>query len=102
MSPVEQTPPETAPDNAPETSNRLVNMPISFFAIVMGLAGLTLAWEKAEHATIMPFMASPYHALITASVFVLLLGFYLTKYVLHRKAVLQELYHPVRSSYRLL
>jgi len=60
---------------------------------------LTLAWEKAEQATIMPFMASPYHALITAVVFVLLLGFYIAKYVLHRKAVLMELHHPVRLSF---
>lgn len=88
----------TVVDKAP-IPTRLGNLPISFFAIVMGLAGLTLAWEKAEHATIMPFMASPYHAMITAGVFVALLIAYTAKYVLHREAVLKELHHPVRLSF---
>ncbi|HEY9080050.1 SLAC1 anion channel family protein [Magnetovibrio sp.] len=83
----------------PATTTRLENMPISFFAVVMGLCGLTLAWEKAEQVMIMPFMVSPYHAAITAVVFVLLLGGYLAKYVLHRDAVFKELRHPVRLSF---
>jgi hypothetical protein len=28
-------------------STQLENFPVSFFAMVMGLAGLTIAWEKA-------------------------------------------------------
>lgn len=87
------------PTAATAGASRLDNMPISFFAVVMGLAGLTLAWEQAEQAAIMPFMASPFHATITAVVFVLLFGFYVAKYVLHRKAVLMELHHPVLLSY---
>ena len=30
-------------------ATRLENFPISFFAMMMGLAGLTIAWEKAQH-----------------------------------------------------
>jgi len=86
-------------EQKPDATTRLQNMPISFFAVVMGLSGLTLAWEKAEQVAIMPFMASPYHAAITGVVFVLLLGFYLAKYVLHRDAVFKELRHPVRLSF---
>ncbi|OEJ68021.1 SLAC1 anion channel family protein [Magnetovibrio blakemorei] len=88
----------TVQDKA-STPARLGNLPISFFAIVMGLAGLTLAWEKAEQATIMPFMASPYHAMITAVVFIVLLIAYTAKYVLHREGVLKELHHPVQLSF---
>jgi len=29
-------------------SERLKNFPISFFAVVMGLAGTTIAWHRAE------------------------------------------------------
>ncbi len=82
-----------------ETPTRLANMPVSFFAVVMGLSGLTIAWDKAEQVTIMPFMASPYHAIITVAVFVVLLGFYIAKYIFHRVAVLKELHHPVRLSF---
>ena len=78
---------ETSP-----TPTKLGNLPISFFSVVMGLSGLTLAWEQAEQAAIMPFMASPYHALISGAVFVVLLGFYIAKYVFHRQAVLRELH----------
>jgi tellurite resistance protein len=95
MTSVENTP----SDQASPTPTRLSNMPISFFAVVMGLCGLTLAWEKAEQATIMPFMASPYHAMIAGAVFTVLLGFYVAKYVVHREAVLKELHHPVRLSF---
>jgi len=84
---------------APANTSRLNNMPIAFFAVVMGLVGLTLTWKQAEQAVIMPFKASPFLAAITATVFVLLLGFYAAKYVLHRKAVLTELHHPVLISY---
>jgi len=29
-------------------SERLQNFPISFFAVVMGLTGATIAWRRAE------------------------------------------------------
>ncbi len=32
-----------------QATNRLENFPISFFSTVMGLAGLTIAWEKIQH-----------------------------------------------------
>ncbi len=86
-------------DEQTTTPTRLGNMPISFFAVVMGMSGLTLAWEKAEQVTIMPFMASPIHAAVTGVVFTILLGFYLAKYFLHRVEVLKELNHPVRLSF---
>lgn len=86
-------------ENMTPTPTRLENMPVSFFAVVMGLSGLTLAWEKAEHAAFMPFMASPYQALFTGAVFTILLGFYVAKYFLHRQAVLKELHHPIRLSF---
>jgi len=86
-------------EQRPSTTTRLENMPISFFAVVMGLSGLTLAWEQAEQAAIMPFMASPYQAVITAVVFVVLLAFYFVKFVRHREVVLKDLRHPVRLSF---
>lgn len=88
----------TAEETRP-TPTKLGNMPISFFSVVMGLCGLTLAWEQAEQAAFMPFMASPYHALISGVVFVVLLGFYMAKYFLHREAVLRELHHPIQLSF---
>ena len=35
-------------------SNRLQNFPVMMFAIVMGLTGLALAFQKAEHILYLP------------------------------------------------
>ena len=86
-------------DATSQTPTRLANMPVSFFAVVMGLSGLTMAWNMAERATIMPFDASPYHAMITGAVFTVLLGFYVAKYFLHRAHVKAELNHPVTLTF---
>ena len=34
-----------------EAQSSLKNMPISFFSVVMGLAGTTIAWEKAQQVS---------------------------------------------------
>ena len=52
-------------DNPP----RLENFPISFFAMVMGFAGLTIAWEKAQHLTGMELHISPLLVGVTATLF---------------------------------
>jgi tellurite resistance protein len=89
-------------------TRRLPNFPISFFAMVMGLSGLTIASEKALHVfapelgglgigstdNVGLWMAST-----SAAVFSLLLLFYLAKLVVYPKAVLEELRHPIKLNF---
>ncbi len=83
----------------PAEPERLPYLPISFFAMVMGLSGLTIAWEKAQHVFNVDLGINPWMAGATALVFTVLALLYLSKLVLHRQAVLGELRHPVKLNF---
>lgn len=85
--------------HAQTSPTRLENFPISFFAMVMGLAGLTIAWEKAQHLGAIDLDISPVLVTITVLVFGLLSVVYAVKYVRHRGMVLQEFRHPVKLNF---
>jgi len=78
-----------------QTPSRLEYFPISFFAMVMGLAGLAISWEKAQSSLALPLQLHLVLTQFTGLVFVILLGFYLVKLVRHRAAVQRELQHPI-------
>lgn len=82
-----------------QPSNRLQNMPISFFAMVMGLVGLTIAWEKASD--LYQFSTAIYSTLLIQSVvvFVILAGLYLYKVLNFRQALLKEWANPVKMNF---
>lgn len=81
------------------SESRLANFPISWFAVVMGLAGLTIAWSRAETALNLPIKLSGILIAFTAVVFVLLAVLYAAKVVRYPDAVLEELKHPVKLSF---
>ena len=78
---------------------RLQHFPIAFFSIVMGLAGLTIAYEKAESVLQSPVRLSAYLLAATGAVFAVVAGLYLLKLVRHPASVAKELHHPVRLSF---
>ncbi len=52
-------------------NNRLENFPVSFFSVVMGICGLTIAWEKAQHAYHTQLSITPVMVGIVSAVFIL-------------------------------
>ncbi len=78
---------------------RLEHMPVSLFSIVMGLAGTTVAVEKAEHLWSWSIAPSAYLLAFTAVVYVLIFFAYLAKFVLHRQHVIAEFNNPIRMSF---
>lgn len=78
---------------------RLAHLPVSLFSVVMGTAGLAIAWKRAAHALGTPDLIWQSIALLAGGVFVLLLGLYTTKLLRHRAAVVEELHHPVRINF---
>lgn len=74
-------------------------MPVSMFAIVMGLAGTTIAVQKAEHLWDWAVKPGQLLMLLTALVYVLIAGAYLGKFILHRAHVVAEFNHPIRMSF---
>lgn len=78
---------------------RLAHFPASFFAMVMGMAGLSIAWDKAQTALHLDLMLGQWLLLASVVLFVALLLAYIAKLALHRDAVLAELQHPVRLNF---
>lgn len=88
----------TAPD-APEHGNRLEHLPVTFFAILMGLFGLTLALHAA--AAVHPW-AAPLTAVmlwVALAAFAGIALIYLAKLLRHPQAVAEEWHHPVRLAF---
>lgn len=82
-----------------QSPSRLQLFPVSFFAVVMGLAGLTIAWRKAEVVFKPPLAVSCLIEPVTVLAFALLGAIYLLKLVRHPGAVAQELKHPVKLNF---
>ena len=84
---------------APEAVNRLENFPVSFFAVVMGFSGLTLALHAMETNLELHLGLSFAAYLVTIAAFVVVAAFYLAKVVTHWGAVVHEWHHPIRLSF---
>jgi tellurite resistance protein len=78
---------------------RLAYFPISFFATVMGLSGLCIAWEASQKVFDLPVRVENALVPFTVLVFVLLLTIYITKIFRHPQSVIKELNHPVKLNF---
>lgn len=82
-----------------ESEPRLKHFPVPFFAVVMGLMGLTLALRSCAPLFAPAKLFSEIVMWGGVLVFVILSGFYGAKYVRYRAAVLAEWHHPVRLAF---
>lgn len=82
-----------------QTHSRIRYFPISFFAMVMGLTGLSIGWEKAQSILQLDLGISPWLVGLSAGLFILLASLYATKLALHGQSVLEELRHPVKLNF---
>jgi len=89
-----------AADTGPDAGgNRLEHAPITFFATVMGLAGLTLALHAAETAFGWRPLASQAARIVTIADFLAVAVLYGAKALRHPRAVAEEWNHPVRLAF---
>lgn len=79
--------------------SRLAQVPVTLFSVVMGLAGLSLAWRRAAHVWDVPEVVGESLFVLAAAVFVLIAAAYVAKWVRHPDAVRAELRHPVKMSF---
>ncbi len=80
-------------------ASRLKHFPVSFFSMIMGMAGLTIAWQKAGQVLNLPAVFGQLLAPLTVATFVTLLLFYSLKMVRYRQAVNAELHNPVKLNF---
>lgn len=79
--------------------SRLQTFPVSWFAMVMGLSGFTLAWHRAEAVFALPTVTSAGLLLLTIALFVTLLTCYGLKLLRFPALVKAELAHPVKLNF---
>ena len=80
-------------------ASRLQNFPVAWFAMIMGLGGLTIAWRKTEELLALSFALSPWLLGLTTILFLGVAGLYSLKVIRHRAAAIQEWNHPVRMNF---
>ena len=78
---------------------RLAHLPVSLFSMILGLAGWSIALQKAEHTFGWKFYASPVALAFTLALFIFLLGLYAYKALAHRNEVLKEFSHPIKMAF---
>jgi tellurite resistance protein len=79
--------------------SRLEHFPVSLFATVMGLAGLTIATQKAEHLWGMGDDISSALLLLSSLVYALVFMAYSLKWLRYRDTVIHEFNNPIRLSF---
>lgn len=83
--------------NAPAA--RLAHFPVAWFASIMGLTGLSLAWQKAERLLHIEDVIGVGLMFLASGLFVILASLYLLKFLRFREAVIKEWQHPVRINF---
>lgn len=89
---------ETVQKENPEI-DRLENFPVTFFAVVMGMLGLTLAVHAAETAFGAPSMVSAVLLAVSVVIMIAVSAFYAAKALTRRGAVAGEWAHPVKIAF---
>jgi tellurite resistance protein len=82
-----------------EQTARLKNFPVSWFSIIMGMAGFTIAWAKTEQLFPLAIDISPWLLWLTVVLSVLIAAIYLAKLALHPGEVAAEARHPVKLAF---
>lgn len=78
---------------------RLQFFPISFFAAVLGLTGMTIAFQRAERLLGMPFAISNVLLAASLAVFLAIATFYALKAARYPDAVKREFAHPIKINF---
>ncbi len=79
--------------------NRLKFFPIMMYAIIMGMSGLTIMYQKAGHFLGFPHMIGNTLMWVTTVLFAVVTFIYLLKFLKYKEAVKKEFSHPVRINF---
>lgn len=89
----------TTADTRPAASMRIAHYPVTFFAVGMGMMGLTLAMRAAEHAYSLSNAASTGTLMLAVVMLVAVAIGYSAKVLNHFADVKAEWNHPVRIAF---
>ncbi len=77
----------------------LAHVPVPLFAVVMGVAGLGLAWRKGHEALALPMEIGEAVLALGGLFFVVIFTLYLSKALRHPQEFKTEFNHPIRSNF---
>ncbi len=79
--------------------NRLKFFPVMMYAIVMGMSGLTITYQKAGVWLEFPHIIGSVLMYITTAIFIIISIIYIIKYSKYSMAVKKEFTHPIRINF---
>ncbi|MDD5399927.1 MAG: SLAC1 anion channel family protein [Sulfurimonas sp.] len=82
-----------------EEKSRLKFFPIMMYAVVMGLSGLTITYQKAAIWLNFPSIIGEVLMYVTTIVFIVVSSVYIRKFSKYKTAVKNEFLHPVRINF---
>ncbi len=87
--------------SGPETASfsRLEHFPVTFFAVIMGLMGLTLAFQSSSPFLPVADVASHVFLAVSILVFACIAGIYALKFLRYPDALKDEWNHPVKLAF---
>jgi len=80
-------------------ASRLKEFPVAWFAMVMGLAGFNIAWNRAEKAFDLPFAPGLVLLPVVGALFAVVAIVFAVKCARHPHEVLAEIRHPVKLAF---
>lgn len=81
------------------TTSRIQYFPISFFAMIMGLSGMTIAWAKSSKLFQWDLPVDQILLPLTAVIFALLMVMLLLKLIHHPEKFKADFQHPVKLNF---
>jgi len=78
---------------------RIKNFPVSFFSMILGMAGFTIAFQKSEQVLKIPFNLSLYILILTSIFFGIIVFVYALKIIFFRDEVKAEFNNPIKLSF---
>jgi tellurite resistance protein len=79
--------------------SRLKEFPVAWFAMIMGLAGFTIAWNRAEKAFALPFAPGLVLLPVVGALFVVVAAVFAVKCWRYPRETLAEIRHPVKLAF---
>ena len=79
--------------------SKLSNFHIMFFAIIMGLGGLSIAYRAINEAFNLPHLVFEILRYFALGVFVVITIFYIAKFIKFRDSVKKEFSHPIKLNF---
>jgi len=86
-------------ENIKIEKNRLKFFPVMMYAIVMGMSGLTITYQKAGEWLNFPHIIGTILMYITTALFIVISIVYILKYSKYSLSVSKEFTHPVRINF---